>query len=237
MLSRAGDRLSLRWQLLRTRPVEFPVAADPETLRQEELIKAWALRYLAAPHPQLGRSGAVCPFVKPSIELDRFMVSFQPTSAHSSYRELRAVVLAAAHWFVRHQPREEPKSTFASMLLAFPGLTPDQYGWLDRAHEQLKVHLVDKLEVMSTPFHPESVKPSATNPSFAVFRGPHALIAMRHLDVRDIRFLDWNERGFRRYHARFAPRFARGEVSDEFGDVSRFETACRRFGLPQRAAG
>jgi hypothetical protein len=90
---------------------------------------------------------------------------------------------------------------------------------------------------MSTPCHPFSRKPSVSNPDFAVFRSPVPLVVLRHLDVRDIRFLHTNERGFRRYHQRFGPQYARGEVSDEFGYARLFDEACVRFGLASRMTG
>ena len=85
---------------------------------------------------------------------------------------------------------------------------------------------------MSSPFHPRSIKPSITNPEFPVFRAPFPMIAVRHMDVRDIAFVGSNERAFRRYYEMFAKLFERGEVSDEFGHVTGFTQACTRFGLP-----
>jgi hypothetical protein len=84
---------------------------------------------------------------------------------------------------------------------------------------------------MFSPFHPRSVKPSISNPEFPVFRAPFPMLVIRHMDVRDITFIATNERAFRRYHSLFAKLFAGGEVTNEFGHLTHYVEACKRFGL------
>jgi uncharacterized protein DUF6875 len=64
-----------------------------------------------------------------------------------------------------------------------------------------------------------------------VFRAPFPMLAIRHIDVRDIAFVGTNERAFKRYHALFSKSFAGGGVSNEFGHVSSYIQACERFGF------
>src|SRR5258708_8186004 len=61
------------------------------------------------------------------------------------------------------------------------------------------------------------------------------MLALRHIDVRDIAFLGTNARAFKRYHALFSKLFEGGGVSNEFGHVSGYIQACERFGF--RVAG
>jgi heptaprenyl diphosphate synthase len=119
----------------------------------------------------------------------------------------------------------------SSVVLVFPHLTAINFLALDQVHDELKTHLIVKRAVMSSPFHPRSVKPSISNPEFPVFRAPFPMIALRHMDLRDIAFVGTNERAFRRYYAMFAKQFERGGVSNEFGHVTGFTQACARFGL------
>jgi hypothetical protein len=57
------------------------------------------------------------------------------------------------------------------------------------------------------------------------------MLAIRHFDLRDIAFVGTNGRAFKRYHAMFSKLFERGEVSNEFGHVSGYTEACKRFGF------
>ena len=235
--AKVHDALSLRWRQLGMGGIldaEAAAARARESDGSAQAVRRWASEYIARPHPSLGRSGAICPFMQPSLELGRFHTWQIDAIDRADLPRLRRVTLAAARAFLARYPREAPKNGFASIALTFPRLDGEHLVALDLLHEQLKTHLVARYDLMSTPCHPFSRKPSVSNPDFPVFRSPVPLLVLRHLDVRDIRFLYTNERGFRRYHARYASEYARGEVSDEFGYVRRFEEACQRFGLASR---
>ncbi len=226
------DSVALRWQRRFPSP---PLAIDPRGHEDSRGLAAeitgWAVGYLGAPHPQLRREGAICPFVRPSVELERLVVTMPPMPRRATPWRLRATVLGAARAFAARFPVEAPKNQFASLVLAFPGLAPDRFALLDRVHDQLKTHLATEFSVMSTPFHPASNRPSASNPAFRVFRGPYPMFVLRHIDIRDIRFVDSNRRAFLHYHRRFAAAYESGAVDDRFGDLTRFRRARTRFGL------
>lgn len=231
------DSLSRRWQLLgmgRTLDAAAVATRGREPGGSGGAVRQWANEYIARPHPSLGRGGAICPFMQPSLELERFHTWQIDDVDSDDMPRLRRVTLQAARAFLQTYPLSVPKNSFASVALTFPRLSGEQLLALDALHDQLKTHLVACYDLMSTPCHPLSRKPSVSNPDFAVFRSPVPLIVLRHLDVRDIRFLHTNERGFRRYRERFASQYARGEVSDEFGYVRLFQEACERFGLVPR---
>jgi hypothetical protein len=237
LVARVNESLSLRWQKLGMGSAldaeraaargRGPGGSGPE-------VRRWASEYIARPHPSLGRGGAICPFMQPSLELERFHTWQIDEVVCGDMPRLRRVTLAAARAFLQRYPLGVPKNNFASVALTFPRLSGEHLLGVDRLHDQLKTHLVARYDLMSTPCHLFSRKPSISNPDFAVFRSAVPLIVLRHLDVRDIRFLHSNERSFRRYHARFASQYARGEVSDEYGAVRLFHEACVRFGLPSR---
>jgi hypothetical protein len=234
IVARVHDSLSLRWQMLgmgHTLDAEAVATHGREPTGSGHAVRHWASEYIARPHPSLGRGGAICPFMQPSLELERFHTWQIDDVDSGDMPRLRRITLEAARAFLQRYPLSVPKNNFASVALTFPRLSGEHLLALDALHDQLKTHLVARYELMSTPCHPFSRKPSVSNPDFAVFRSPVPLIVLRHLDVRDIRFLHTNERSFRRYHERFASQYARREVSDEFGYVRLFEAACVRFGL------
>jgi hypothetical protein len=240
LVARIHDALSLRWQMLgvgRTLDAEVVATRSREPGGSGHAVQRWASEYIARPHPSLGRGGAICPFMQPSLELERFHTWQIDDVDSDDMPRLRRVTLQAARAFLQSYPLAVPKNSFASVALTFPRLSGERLLALDALHDQLKTHLVARYDLMSTPCHPFSRKPSVSNPDFAVFRSPVPLVVLRHLDVRDIRFLHTNERGFRRYHQRFGPQYARGEVSDEFGYARLFDEACVRFGLASRMTG
>jgi hypothetical protein len=237
LVARVNEALSLRWQMLGMGRTLDSVAAATRAREpggSGHAVRLWASEYIARPHPSLGRGGPICPFMQPSLELERFHTWQIDDVDSGDMPRLRRVTLEAARAFLERYPLGAPKNNFASVALTFPRLSGEHLLALDVLHAQLKTHLVARYDIMSTPCHLFSQKRSVSNPDFAVFRSPVPLIVLRHLDVRDILFLYANERSFRRYHERFTSQYARGKVSDEYGHVRLFEEACVRFGLPCR---
>jgi biotin carboxylase len=208
-----------------------PYSRSSDSNERSEAVVQWARQYLGRPHPKLGRSGAICPFVRQTIDLDQFIVKHYDDLDGSDVRAMRRTVLQECHGFRKTFPRTAPNGMLSSVVLVFPQVNESTFLVLDHVHDELKTHLIVKHDLMFSPFHPRSVKPSVSNPEFPVFRAPFAMLAIRHMDVRDITFVGTNERAFRRYHALFAKLFESGEVSNEFGHVSGYVEACKRFGF------
>jgi hypothetical protein len=229
---RSTERVTRKLQLLEIGMSRRTSAAAPDSPERNEAVVQWARQYLGRPHPKLGRSGPICPFVRPTIDLGQFVVRHYDQVDGANIRVLRQIALQESQSFRKMFPRTAPNGMLASVLLVFPHITATHFMALDLLHDELKTHLIVKHELMSSPFHPRSIKPSVSNPEFPVFRAPFPMLAIRHIDVRDIAFVGTNERAFKRYHALFSKLFERGEVSNEFGHVSGYTQACERFGFP-----
>jgi ATP-grasp domain len=208
-----------------------PYSTPPESNERSEAVVQWARQYLGRPHARLGRSGAICPFVRQTIDLEQFVVKHCDDLDGRDVHALRRAVLQECHSFRKTFPRAAPNGMLSSVVLVLPQITEPTFLVLDRLHDELKTHLIVKHDLMFSPFHPRSVKPSISNPEFPVFRAPFPMLAIRHMDVRDITFVGTNERAFKRYHALFAKLFESGEVSNEFGHVTGYTEACKRFGF------
>jgi heptaprenyl diphosphate synthase len=229
---RSTERVARKLQLLEIGVSRRASAAAADSPERNEAVVQWARQYLGRPHPKLGRAGAICPFVRPTIDLDQFVVRHYDNVDGTNIQVLRQIVLQESRSFRKLFPRTAPNGMLASVVLVFPHITAAHFLALDYLHDELKTHLIVKHELMSSPFHPRSIKPSVSNPEFPVFRAPFPMLAIRHIDVRDITFVGTNERAFKRYHTLFSKLFEHGAVSNEFGHVSGYLQACERFGLP-----
>ncbi len=236
LTARAQNALVRRWQVWgfdrgRFEPTPSdPNAAPPAPSAESDRVLEWVREFLARPHPDLGRKGPICPFVAPTIRMGCLKVQVIEDLDGSSMRELRRVVLSRAAAFLRDSPAQGPHGTFASVVLVFPNLRADRLGMLDQIHGELKTFLMCR-DLMFSPFHPDSSKPSISNDEFRPFRAPFAALVIRHLDVRDISFMSFSREAFLRYHTRFAAEFDLGRVRDDFGHVRLYRDACRRFGF------
>jgi hypothetical protein len=241
LMSRVRNALVRRWQLWGFDRGRFEPAPGARSAGQSavpsaaqraesERVLAWVHEFLARPHPDLGRKGPICPFVAPTVRMGCLKVDVIEDFDGSSMTELRRIVLSRAAAFLRDSPAQGPHGTFASVVLAFPNLRADRLGMLDQMHGELKTFLMCR-DLMFSPFHPDSAKPSISSAEFRPFRAPFAALVIRHLDVRDISFMSFSRDAFLRYHTRFAGQFALGRVRDDFGHVRLYRDACRRFGF------
>jgi hypothetical protein len=231
-VSRAADavvrRLRRAGLLRRYRADRLPDALSPEHVALANEVLHWAKEYIAAPHPELGRKGPICPFVQKTMQVNRLYVSIHDEIDGAARRDVDDVVLAHADRLKERFPYDAPDGAFTSVVIVFPGIPEERGHVLDDVHDELKTHLMRR-DLMAAAFHPRSTKPGQYNPAFRVFRAPFACMVLRHMDVRDILFLGNNRAAFEHYRAVFGPRFAQGQVSNEFGYVDLFNEASRRF--------
>lgn len=205
-----------------------PQLLTPARLASAAEVFAWAREYLAEPHPQLGRTGPVCPFVQAAMNLERLDIAFEDAVDGVSLRAIRSALLRHADDFRRHHQGSAAADGFNSRIIVFPHLPSAEGGKLDEVHAELKTKLMEQ-DTMVSAFHPLSEKPALANPHFPVFRAPFAAFALRRMDLRDIVFLGHNRRAFARYRERFGPAHAQGLVSDEYGYATAYREALRRF--------
>jgi hypothetical protein len=196
-------------------------------IAQASKVLTWLQEYIAQPHPDLGRSGPVCPFVQPALDDQSLVVAFDEADGSSMFR-LRGVLLRQLADYLRRSRGNSRRSELAACVLVFPRLNERLYERLDDLHSELKTDAMSQ-GVMVAAFHPRSMHPAQHNPDFHVLRAPFAVFAFRKMVVHDIIFLGTNRRAFAFYRARFGHLHEEGLVSDEYGYASAFAEAMKRF--------
>jgi hypothetical protein len=204
---------------------------DPEI---EATVDHWLREYVSRPHPELGRSGAVCPFVAPAMRVGSLAIA-QHTGlartgpAHLAEDELRELIHRMARDFEEREWAHS-NATLHSLVLVLPDLPPSRWSALDRLQAELKAELADR-GLMLGQFHPQCPEPAARNPFFAVSRSPVPLLAMRRMALHDVLFLQHDRGYFAAYRRRFADRYEQGTVTDPlFRDA--YQRASDAFSLP-----
>src|SRR5206468_1318686 len=54
----------------------LPAALTASRVREAQSVLTWVRDYLGEPHPQLGRKGQICPFVRKSVAEDKVFLVF-----------------------------------------------------------------------------------------------------------------------------------------------------------------
>jgi hypothetical protein len=167
---------------------------SPEDIESARRLLVWAKKYLMREHESVNRPYApktVCPFVEASIRANCLSMVF-----HHDFDGRCPAAIA---------PNEQ---TLKALLIAFPKIEEQFASALDVCHEMIKSKIVDS-GLMVGQFHSKCEERGIHNSAWnAISRSPIPLVAIRHMVIHDIMFLENNEEWFRAYDATFGARFA-----------------------------
>lgn len=115
-------------------------------------ILDWSRRFLTTAHPDLGRSGPVCPYTQPSLRRGLFHIAVADTGAGG---DLPALVGELRAWYDRLLAglAEESDRELLTVLLVLPGLDRADSTALDEAQRKAKDEFVEQ-GLMIGQFHP-----------------------------------------------------------------------------------
>lgn len=165
-------------------------------------VLGWARTFLVHGHPELGRTGAVCPFTQPSLKRGLFRLAAPAERLGSRLPEavegLRAVYQEMA------ARCDETDRELLTILMLLPDLDPTDSTGLDELQRTAKPGFVSS-GLMIGQFHPTCGNPGLWNEEFRPLRSPVPLLAVRRLLVFDLPFLVDSEQHLDSYLSRFAP--------------------------------
>ncbi|WP_130799127.1 DUF6875 domain-containing protein [Streptomyces otsuchiensis] len=177
----------------------------PLSAGQQRRLTGWLADYVSAPHPELGRPGAVCPFVRPAQRAECLELVRVRWPRGGSAAELERLTHRLMDRFEAGLA-QSPNPSLASVICVFDGMGPSEYGLVDEAHRRVKDTAVQR-EMMLGQMHPACEAPSARNPLFPVNRAPLPMMAVRRMAFHDILFLHQHPVWFEKYRARFGSHY------------------------------
>src|SRR5579875_2809468 len=151
--------------------------------KHAELLRSscdWIRSYLARPHPELGRSGSVCPFAAPALAKDTLRIAIvRFTSPERKREQVREAVEYYRAAFLSGKDSEENKM-LQSLLILFPDVSlEDAPDLIDGVKEELKATFVEQ-GLMLGEFHALNESPGLHNPSFLPLRSPVPMLVIRN---------------------------------------------------------
>ena len=162
----------------------FPPDAEPDGAAGQ--VAAWMRAYLMRPHPDLGRSGAVCPYTPLAARADLALIgSSEATDADDIHATMREAVRA-----FDEMSCTPAQKTFRCVLVAFPKAERAQ---LKAVQNKLRPESTRRAKMIGL-FEPEAPDPGLLNPDFRPLRAPLPLLAIRSLVENDAPFVLRNPR-------------------------------------------
>lgn len=195
-----------------------------------ETVEEWLTEYISASHPEIGRTGPICPFVAPSrknrtMEIRLRLAGHAPTLglieeiALSSLREYELTTWQGRNPMLR------------AMVIALPDLRSEDAGLLDQAHARVKDAFVAQ-GLMIGQFHENCEVTAARNPRFTVSKAPLPLFAIRAIALHDVFFLSERPHWFQQYRERFGKFFGPGSTVMDALLMERYQEAEQAYGGP-----
>jgi hypothetical protein len=200
----------------------LPTSLHPQDRSDLRRILQWGRDFLCTGNPDLGRSGAVCPYVPPALERNLlWLASHRGLVSRAAIRE---VIRGYRDWFIELEPTAWPGARFKAIIVVFPDVTSeDAPDIIDEVQRELKPEFVAR-GLMLGEFHPDCPSPGVRNPSFHPLQSPIPLLVIRHMLPMDFLFLDAEVRFVTAYLDRFAD-----EIPPSL--LPRLADATTRFGL------
>ncbi|WP_078738230.1 DUF6875 domain-containing protein [Pseudomonas fluorescens] len=148
-------------------------------------IARWCQSYLCNPHPELGRTGVVCPWTPPSIKRETFWL----VDIHFAGRDEEAVcqdILTLIDAFKGNAPQDGNASQFKAIVGVLHGLDdPEQ---VNHYHALLKLRFLSA-GLMLGEFYSLCPKPGLRSDAFNPLCSPVPLLVVREMVELDIAFL------------------------------------------------
>lgn len=150
---------------------------------------SWIQNFVAKAHPELGRSGPVCPFLPRALRDNS--LSFRTIDANDlSAEALDELVRQYASIFLAMQPNSGKARLNKTIVLIFQGIADeDASAVIEAAHGRLKPFFVER-GLMLGEFHKTHQAPGVHNVNFRPLQSPLPLLVIRYMVPSDLQFLD-----------------------------------------------
>lgn len=151
------------------------------------ITAAWMRRFLAKPNRELGRPGAVCPFVPGAIMQDTIWLGSVSFGAEEKQAIIEAIGLFRER-FLKLEPVTGDLSMMKAIMIVFPNIDIEHAGVIDEVQSELKGPFVES-GLMIGEFHERNESPGLRNENFRPLRSPIPGLAIRFMVETDLPFL------------------------------------------------
>ena len=164
-------------------------AARSDAWARDEAMTAllgWIESYLTRGHPDLGRTGAVCPFTKQAAKLDTVRVAVSHAAAADEDEVFSLIRTCFGE--LERIPCKPGMEHFRTIIVGFPDCAEaDGIAMLQRVQARHKFHSLSRFRMIGM-MHADSDAPGLWNPDFRPLRSSMPVLAIRYLVEQDAPF-------------------------------------------------
>ncbi len=169
------------------------------------VLTRWIADHLVHPHPDLGRDGPVCPFIRQTTNHHALWAAVIRGGDELTVEDLSAAVLDAHALYNRLRAGESDDRRLTAVTI-FPGLTRTDR--IDTVHRRHKTEVV-RDGLMLGQFYPGCRVPGLWNAAFRPLDAPLPMLVIRPMMTTDYPFLVARTDWLYAYFGKVAPQLPR----------------------------
>ncbi|HVY90383.1 MAG TPA: hypothetical protein VG942_16070 [Hyphomonadaceae bacterium] len=167
------------------------------------VLADWMARSPMSGHADLGRSGAVCPFLKQASRLETLRIGvseLRPQDEDEVFAMMRGSFAE-----LERMPAPRGKERLRTIVYGFPNCATEHgLAMLRRIDKRHKYYTLARFRMMAF-FHPNSDAGGLWNPDFRPMRAPMPVLGIRYLTEQDSIFAAKHHLMLAPYLLRFGP--------------------------------
>lgn len=186
MLDRVARTADARDALLSFAQARADIAVDPAANAALATLLNWVETYLMREHPDLGRTGAVCPFTRQAARIDTARLAI--CTAGPTEEERAFTLIGGSFAALDAIPCKPGMAHFRTIIVGFPNCAGEPgLTMLQRVQKRHKFRSLARGRMIGL-MHATSDAPGLWNRDFRPLRAPLPVLALRHMVEHDAPF-------------------------------------------------
>lgn len=177
-------------------------------------IADWVKTFVVRPNKEIGRAGAVCPFVPHSLELRTLWLAAEHIAGFT-VPAVAELMNAYKRTLLDTRPKGSDDGTYNVIVVVFPDLAADRAkSVFDGVLEQLAVPSYVEDGILFRPYYEGNKGTALYNASFRPFQSPVPFLFVRHGVVSDWKFFLDDDAWLGRWAHRYGEAGARALAAE-----------------------
>jgi hypothetical protein len=175
---------------------------DRDALRA---VSEWINDFVARPHKELGRGGAICPFVPGSLERGTLWLAAEHV-ADLRGSDVAELMRDYKRLFLQVAPADSGDAIYRTIIVVFPDLPAERAGALfNDVLDQLAEPSYEEDGILFGPFYEGNEGTALYNSGFRPFQSPVPFLFVRHTVLSDWKFFVDDDALLDRWARHFGP--------------------------------
>jgi hypothetical protein len=152
-------------------------------------VRAWIEQFIMQPHPDLGRSGPVCPFAKLAYDAESIYAS-SIAATPLAFEQLVELAVRLPATYKQIMAAHNLSPLLFALIVVLPEMAPEKYAQFVDLTQAIAKPVFMRAGLMIGEFHPASRVPGIHSPNFHPMTSAVPAFVIRAIAPHDVLFID-----------------------------------------------